>query len=445
MRRSIPLLFLRRWKDLPADLALRSSPTALLVQSSFTVHNNDTHEFLVGFRQVSTRRISGIGHECHGSSTSGPVGNVSVFAEFPNPDLETGIETAGDSTQMAGWVELVDTQIEVVPLDVPMPANISLVNDGWICPRPRMQGELLLHDFGSWECIDIASGNNASVLHERCWFTAVELNQGALGFEAAYSFNATSMGLGVGGENDTIFIQRLPAVMEKLSNGVTSEKIERMCSIKGDRNLRHIMEVDTNPPPATMIRGLVLVVIYWSYMKLPVEEEICENDVCDVGEDNVGEHNEWLMKYGSPVQNLEEVHFQSGLRALVKTGYGARAIPHVDESVVVDAACYRLEVVDELLNGCTHVAFPNHRTCSRAPPLTGWPTPAWHVSPSSSKTQSPIYNPILLLTKLPHNRLVMSFILPWIHRGSSNSMSLKNEQSLDHRNRVQFPIHRHMK
>lgn len=28
--------------------------------------------------------------------------------------------------------------------------------------------------------------------------------------------------------------------------------------------------------------------------------------------------------------------FQSGLRALVKTGYGARVTPYVDESVVVD-------------------------------------------------------------------------------------------------------------
>ncbi|GER49036.1 protein P [Striga asiatica] len=57
-------LSIERWKDLPADSALGSSPTALLVQSSFTVLNNDTHEFLASFRQVSTRRKSGVGHEC---------------------------------------------------------------------------------------------------------------------------------------------------------------------------------------------------------------------------------------------------------------------------------------------------------------------------------------------------------------------------------------------
>ncbi|CAA0842727.1 Unknown protein [Striga hermonthica] len=116
----------------------------------------------------------------------------------------------------------------------------------------------------------------------------------------------------------------LPAVIEELSDGVTSEKIEeRMCRIKGDQNLGHILEVAN--PPATMIRGLLIVVIgYWSYKKLPVEEmcDILEDDECDVVEDkvdNVGgdvlderlmlereEHNEWLMKYGSPVQKLDE-------------------------------------------------------------------------------------------------------------------------------------------
>lgn len=29
--------------------------------------------------------------------------------------------------------------------------------------------------------------------------------------------------------------------------------------------------------------------------------------------------------------------FQSGLRALVKTGYGARVTPYVDDSIVIDA------------------------------------------------------------------------------------------------------------
>ncbi|GER43958.1 peptidoglycan-binding LysM domain-containing protein [Striga asiatica] len=42
------------------------------------------------------------------------------------------------------------------------------------------------------------------------------------------------------------------------------------------------------------------------------------------------------------VVDLYILDFQSGLRALAKTRYGARATPHVDEPVVVDAACYQL-------------------------------------------------------------------------------------------------------
>ncbi|KAL3631177.1 hypothetical protein CASFOL_024161 [Castilleja foliolosa] len=55
-------------------------------------------------------------------------------------DLRTGIETAGDSTQMGVRVEMVGTQFGVGPRSVPMPANISLVNDGWIFPAPILQG-----------------------------------------------------------------------------------------------------------------------------------------------------------------------------------------------------------------------------------------------------------------------------------------------------------------
>ncbi|KAL3616017.1 hypothetical protein CASFOL_040311 [Castilleja foliolosa] len=64
----------------------------------------------------------------------------SVFAGFPNMDLRTGIETAGDSTQMGVRVEMVGTQFGVGPRGVPMSANISLANDGWICPAPILQG-----------------------------------------------------------------------------------------------------------------------------------------------------------------------------------------------------------------------------------------------------------------------------------------------------------------
>lgn len=76
-----------------------------------------------------------------GSATlPGPVGNGTIFAGFPNADLKTAIETAGDVNQMSVKVKFVGTQFGVGLLDVPMPSEISLVNDGFVCPAPEMLG-----------------------------------------------------------------------------------------------------------------------------------------------------------------------------------------------------------------------------------------------------------------------------------------------------------------
>ncbi|KAI3743607.1 hypothetical protein L1987_61317 [Smallanthus sonchifolius] len=78
-------------------------------------------------------------------SIPGRVGNGTVFAGFPSADLKTAIETAGDVNQMSGRVDLVGTQFGVGSRDVPMPSNISLVNDGFVCPTPSMQGTRVMN------------------------------------------------------------------------------------------------------------------------------------------------------------------------------------------------------------------------------------------------------------------------------------------------------------
>ncbi|KAK9068369.1 hypothetical protein SSX86_012482 [Deinandra increscens subsp. villosa] len=78
-------------------------------------------------------------------SVPGPVGNGTVFAGFPSADLKTAIETAGDVNQMSVRVDLVGTEFGVGSPDVPMPSNISLVNDGFRCPRPSMQGTRVMN------------------------------------------------------------------------------------------------------------------------------------------------------------------------------------------------------------------------------------------------------------------------------------------------------------
>lgn len=75
-----------------------------------------------------------------GTSLPANVGNGTVFSGFPMSDLKTAIETAGDLTQMQVQVQLLGTQFGVAAPDVPLPKNIQLANDGFICPKASMQG-----------------------------------------------------------------------------------------------------------------------------------------------------------------------------------------------------------------------------------------------------------------------------------------------------------------
>ena len=75
-----------------------------------------------------------------GSSLPVSVENGTTFAGYPAADLKSAIMTAGDVTQMEARVELVGTQFGVAPPDVPLPKNITLVNDGWSCPKATQRG-----------------------------------------------------------------------------------------------------------------------------------------------------------------------------------------------------------------------------------------------------------------------------------------------------------------
>ncbi|KAK6138785.1 hypothetical protein DH2020_027471 [Rehmannia glutinosa] len=132
---------------------LRTDPVrqAYRFESSFSVLNNDLEELkswrvFVGFQHDEYLVSASNAVLADGNSIPGSVGNGSIFAGFPNPDLRTGIETAGDLTQMSVRVELVGTQFGVGPRDVPMPTNISLVNDGWVCPEPTLRVTIENHN-----------------------------------------------------------------------------------------------------------------------------------------------------------------------------------------------------------------------------------------------------------------------------------------------------------
>ncbi|KAM1304307.1 hypothetical protein ACFX2F_021995 [Malus domestica] len=75
-----------------------------------------------------------------GTSIPGGVGKGTVFAGYPMTDLKTAVKTAGDLAQMQVQVKLIGTQFGVAPPKVPMPSNITLANDGFVCPAAAMQG-----------------------------------------------------------------------------------------------------------------------------------------------------------------------------------------------------------------------------------------------------------------------------------------------------------------
>ncbi|CAM8898200.1 unnamed protein product [Rhodiola kirilowii] len=71
-----------------------------------------------------------------GTDLPAAVGNGTYLAGYPQVDLETAIDTAGDLNQIQARIELTGTQFGVKPPGIPMPKTIKLENDGYKCPAP---------------------------------------------------------------------------------------------------------------------------------------------------------------------------------------------------------------------------------------------------------------------------------------------------------------------
>ncbi|KAJ9547600.1 hypothetical protein OSB04_020143 [Centaurea solstitialis] len=71
-----------------------------------------------------------------GTSLPANVTGGAVFAGFPVTDLKTAVETAGDFNQMQARIQLVGTQFGSAPPNFPLPSNMYLVNDGFVCSNP---------------------------------------------------------------------------------------------------------------------------------------------------------------------------------------------------------------------------------------------------------------------------------------------------------------------
>ncbi|KAI3963006.1 hypothetical protein MKW92_021350 [Papaver armeniacum] len=97
------------------------------------------HEYLVS----ATNAVLADGSLFPANTTS--LEDGAVFAGFPISDLKTAVETAGDLPQMEAKIDLVGTVFGVESPLVPMPKTISLLNDGFACPSPTMQGDSTMY------------------------------------------------------------------------------------------------------------------------------------------------------------------------------------------------------------------------------------------------------------------------------------------------------------
>eukprot|EP01018_Ginkgo_biloba_P028192 Gb_32178 [translate_table: standard] len=118
----------------------KPSEQAYIFKSTATVLNTGNEDVMgwklfIGFqhREVLVS-ASGVVIE-DGSIFPANVTNGTVLAGFPQTDLKTAIETAGDMTRIQVQIEMTGTEFGVGPRDFPMPTNISLVNDGFKCGK----------------------------------------------------------------------------------------------------------------------------------------------------------------------------------------------------------------------------------------------------------------------------------------------------------------------
>ncbi|KAE8697934.1 COBRA-like protein 8 [Hibiscus syriacus] len=119
-------------------------------ESTLRVVNNGRHELkswraFVGFSHRELLVSASNAVLADGNSLPAEVSNGAVFPGFPASYLKSAVETAGDTTQMEVSVGLVGTQFGVGAPDVPMPLNISLVNDGYTRVNASNQGNRVMH------------------------------------------------------------------------------------------------------------------------------------------------------------------------------------------------------------------------------------------------------------------------------------------------------------
>ncbi|MQL73730.1 hypothetical protein Taro_006068 [Colocasia esculenta] len=131
--------FVDRVKEYPH--VKNASAQAWAFESTATVLNTGKQEIqgwnlFIGFQHHEILVSAGGAVLTDGSDFPVDVSNGTTLAGFPQTDLQTSIDTAGDMTQIQAEVKLKGTQFGLRNPAVPMPKTIRLANDGYKCPKP---------------------------------------------------------------------------------------------------------------------------------------------------------------------------------------------------------------------------------------------------------------------------------------------------------------------
>ncbi|OMO76713.1 Glycosyl-phosphatidyl inositol-anchored, plant [Corchorus capsularis] len=134
--------FISRTKEYPH--VKNATAQAWAFKSTVTVMNTGTYvlpawKMFIGFQNREILVSAGGAVLTTGQDFPSPVGNGTYLSGYPQTDLETSINTAGDLSQIQAKVELSGTQFGLMPNRIPMPKTIKLVNDGYKCPKPIHQ------------------------------------------------------------------------------------------------------------------------------------------------------------------------------------------------------------------------------------------------------------------------------------------------------------------
>ncbi|KAH6773799.1 COBRA-like protein 10 precursor [Perilla frutescens var. frutescens] len=131
--------FISRTKEYPHLKNVTAQPWAF--KSTATITNTGLNEvknwkIFIGFQNREILVSASNAVVVDADELPSPVGNGTTLSGFPQTDLKTSVETAGDLTQIQAKVQLSGSHFGISPPGYPMPRTIKLANDGYKCPAP---------------------------------------------------------------------------------------------------------------------------------------------------------------------------------------------------------------------------------------------------------------------------------------------------------------------